>query len=213
MNARLRLALPALAVLSTLAAFAPAHAALQSFTNDYAGWAAAAGAVRTVDFETLPDGAASNAGTQITPSFNYDSQQVHFSSNANYFGINGNPQSGFGLAGHEWFSNKQIYIRADLIGARHAFGIFFPGNTTLSVYDAHNNLLGSNSFSSGGDNFFLGFVSDTPIAYAVSTRGYSSEYWQSAMFSATAAVPETETWAMLGLGLGLLAAAKRKRKA
>ncbi|WP_338845205.1 hypothetical protein V8J88_16015 [Massilia sp. W12] len=206
----LRLCLPAAL---SLAFALPAQAAVQSFTNDYAAWAAAAGAVSTVDFETLPNGAASTAGTQITSSFNYDSQQVHFSSNANYFGINGNPQTGFGLAGSEWFSNKQVYIRADLIGSRHAFGLYFPGNTTLSVYDAQNNLLASNSFSSSGSYFFMGFVSDTPIAYAVSTRGYDMEYWQSVAFSSTAAVPEAESWAMMGAGLLLLAGLAKRNKA
>ncbi|MBI3229814.1 MAG: PEP-CTERM sorting domain-containing protein [Burkholderiales bacterium] len=207
---------------SALAVFAlcfaqAAHANITSFTNDYAAWHAAAGATTMVDFETLPNGAASFAGAQITGN-NYASQGAVFSSITNDLQINGNPIGGFGLRSGSFFGGP-TNIRADLQGARHAFGIFFPGGTTLSVFDNQGNLLGTNSFSSGGDNFFMGFVSDTPIAYAISERRYGNyvsdlEYWQSATYSANvAAVPEPETYGMMLAGLGALAwVAKRRKK-
>lgn len=194
-----------------------ASAELLTFTNNYAAWQTAAGAVKTVDFETLPNGAASTAGTPISASFNYTAQGVTLSSRTNDITINGNPVGGFGIhAGNPMNFNTPTNIRADLVGERNAFGIFFPGGTTLSVYDKNGNLLGTNSFSSGGDNFFMGFVSDTPIAYAISERRYgnyvsNSEYWQAVTFSASP-VPEPETYAMLGLGLVMLAGARKLRR-
>lgn len=193
-----------------------ASAELLTFTNNYAAWQTAAGAVKTVDFETLPNGATSTAGTPISASFNFTAQGVTLSSRTNDITINGNPIGGFGIHAGSPFGNDPTNIRADLVGARNAFGIFFPGGTTLSVYDKNGNLLGTNSFSSGGDNFFMGFVSDTPIAYAISERRYgnyvsSSEYWQAVTFSASP-VPEPETYAMLGLGLLLLTGARKLRR-
>ena len=170
-----------------------------------------------VDFETLPNGAASWAGAAINGA-NYASQGVTFSSSTNDLRINGNPIGGFGLRSGDFMNSNPTNIRADLQGGRNAFGIFFPGGTTLSVYDKQGNVLATNSFSSGGDNFFMGFVSDTPIAYAISERRYgsyvsSSEYWQAATYSANiAAVPEPETYGMMLAGLGALALLAKRRK-
>lgn len=195
-----------------------AQAGITSFTNNYADWQAAAGATTLVDFETLPNGAASFAGAAINGA-NYASQGVIVSSRTNDLKINGNPIGGFGLRAGDFMFGGPTNIRADLQGARNAFGIFFPGGTTLSVFDTQGNLLATNSFSSGGDNFFMGFVSSTPIAYAISERRYGnyvsdSEYWQATTFSANvAAVPEPETYGMMLAGLGALAwLAKRRKK-
>jgi len=74
-----------------------ARAQVTLYENDYEGFLDDAGAVSTIDFETLPNGEPSEPGVEITEDFNYDSQGVHFSAPVGTPTIAGNPEAGFGL--------------------------------------------------------------------------------------------------------------------
>jgi hypothetical protein len=110
---------------------------------------------------------------------------VTFSSNASQLIIGGNPTSGFNPFAND-FNLASVGITAKLVTPARAVGIFFPGNTTLYVYDANDNLLASPSFSSSGERFFLGVVSDTPIDHIVQSRGSSIEVMLQIVFASDA---------------------------
>ena len=76
---------------------------MQAFVNDFDGWKAAAGGYSSIDFTTLPDGSpTTTAGPAITPSNNYTSRGVTFSSNASQLIIGGNSSSGFDLFANDF---------------------------------------------------------------------------------------------------------------
>ena len=164
----------------------PAFADATAFVNDFPGWSAAAEVFETIDFETDPDGNPAQSGVDITPEFNYTDQGATFSSNAEqlgaFFGFCGNPTSGFNLCALGQ-SPQQLFIRADFVETVNAVGIFFPGGTTLSIFDQNDQLIASQSHVSSGSELFLGFVTDEPIAYAMASRDAFLEHIEAIHFS------------------------------
>ncbi len=153
-----------------------------SYINDFPAWQAAVGDYESIDFETMPDGSDSIAGTEITPEFNYTDQHVTYSvlceGDCEEYSliIAGNPVGGFSVrAMGDFFSSDVVTIRADLDNAYAAVGVFFPGGTTVSAYNESDELLGTATYSSGGEGFFIGFTTDEPIAYTLQTRNYDAE--------------------------------------
>ena len=159
----------------------PVLADATAFVNDFPGWSLAAESFDTIDFETDPDGNASQAGVD-TPEFNYTDQGATFSTNAPDLILAGNQQTGFSLRGTGQFP-LQVFIRADFVEPVNAAGIFFPGGTTLSVFDENDQLIASETHISSGSGLFLGFVADEPIAYAMVSRNGSLEDIESIHFS------------------------------
>jgi hypothetical protein len=175
-----------------------------TFLNDYEGFLAAAGDVRVIDFETLPDGSPSHVGVPITPEFNYTNQGVTFSAPAGDLYISGNPVSAFGLLA-DGYPDKRTWIVSTLDPPALAVGFFGPGAEFLSVYDVSGSLL---TFAVVPDNladWFVGFVSDVPIASAVADlRGTHAEI-QSFSFTP---VPESPT--LVFVLLAAVAAVRRR---
>ena len=123
-----------------------------SFVNDYEGWLKAAGGVaQQIDFETLPDGSPSQAGVLITDEFNYTDQGVTFSRTPpeveGFLFIGGNPIGGFNLGVEAAAFGAGII--SDLVEPAFAAGVFFPGDSTFSVFDVWGNLLGEESTGGG----------------------------------------------------------------
>jgi hypothetical protein len=192
---------------------AGARGQVQTFINDFDGWAAATGAFSTIDFETLPDGSPSVVGTDITDAFNYTTQGAMFSSpqaDLSDLLIGGNSISGFDL---RTVSDGTIeipaFIRGDLTIPARSVGFFFPGDGTLEAFDEMGLLLASEVFASSGSGFFLGVVTDAPIAYVVMDEVlFERAAIESFHF---ASVPEPGRVALLLVGgLGLLRRRGRK---
>ncbi len=138
-----------------------------TFVNDYEGFLAAAGAVQTIDFETLPDGSPSLPGTMITPDFNYTNQGVAFSSPVPELYLAGNPVSGFTLSAYSYPEFFRNWIVADFAVPVSAVGIFFGGQNVLSVFAENDELIASiQSSPSMADYRFLGVVSDEYLVTA-----------------------------------------------
>ena len=190
--------IPVIAVLFAVAGANHAHGGVISFVNDYEGWLEAAGGVaQEIDFETLPDGSPSQTGVLITDDFNYTDQGVTFSRTPpeveGFLFIGGNPIGGFDLGAEAVAIGAGII--SDLVDPAFAAGVFFPGNTTFSIFSEDGILLGEETFGSGAENF-LGFVSKVPIGSTLNTDGTSAEVINSYVF---VPVPEPGTLALLGL--------------
>lgn len=191
---------------------AQAHGDVQVFVNRYLDWLAASQfQVRSIDFETLPNGAPSQAGVPITASFNYTNQGVTFSGPpypVTIFAIAGNPTSRYSLSTAMLDPPFRTWISADLVTPSPSAGIFFSGGTTATIFDRHGSLLASETFVSVGGGHFIGFVSTTPIALMTIDRGSSVESIESFVFSP---IPEP---AVLGLVLcgGALVFRRRRRR-
>lgn len=187
---------------------APARAGPVTTFTDLDAFLEAAGDVREIDFETLPDGTPSVAGTLITPDFNYTDQGVTFLTPYPELRIGTPPQGGgfplFATAGDTALRN---WIIADFVTPAWAVGIVFPGHTTLSAFDADEELVARISGGGSGAGFFLGIVSDLPIASATGDRGASAEVWDSFAFTP---IPEPVT--LLLLGGGALVVLRRRRR-
>jgi hypothetical protein len=90
-------------------------------------------------------------------------------------------------------------------------------NDYLEVYDAANNLLGSDYYQNpaatfGGD--YLSVTTATPIAYALfwdADPFAGHVYWDNMTYTA-APIPEPASLVLLGSGLGLLSAFRRRAK-
>jgi len=65
--------------LSLLVSTAVARTDVQTFENDHSGFVEAAGPLSVIDFETDPNGDPPQTGEDLTETFNYDAQGIHFS--------------------------------------------------------------------------------------------------------------------------------------
>ena len=91
-------------------------------------------------------------------------------------------------------------------------------NTYLQVYDAANNLLGSDYYfnplpTMGGG--YLSVATSTPIAYALFWDAEpfpGAVYWDNMTYTTGNPVPEPASLALLASGLGLLAARRRRTR-
>ena len=184
-----------LTVLCALSLTGLARAGVIPFINDYEGFLEAAGDVQVIDFETLPDGSASYHRAPITPEFSYTEEGVTFSSPFPELLIL--DIGDFGLAAANPQTSERNWIIAEFLTPATALGIFFPGGTTLSVFDAEESLLGSATFGGSGSGFFIGVISDVPIASAIGDRGSDADVWHSVHFTP---VPEPVTLALLSVG-------------
>ena len=184
---------------------APARAGpVQTFT-DLDDFLAAAGDVREIDFETLPDGSPSYFGAEITPEFNYTDQGAIFSSPL--------PRLQISMSGGGDFvlttvtpTSKRNWIIADFVTPAWAVGIVFPGGTTLSAFDAEDQLIGSIFGGGSGGGHFMGIVSDVPIASATGDRGSSGDIWQT--FYSTP-IPEPASLLLLASGVAVVLRPRR----
>ncbi len=169
--------------------------------TDLEAFLAAAGDVQEIDFETLPDGTPSFTNALITPDFNYTEQGVTFSSPFPVLRI-ANPHRGlFDLEARYPDSSARNWIIADFVTPAFAVGIVFPGGTTLSAFDADEQLIASISGGGSGAGWFLGMVSDVPITTGIGDRGTSGEIWQSVFFTP---VPEPGTLVLFAVGIAAL---------
>lgn len=168
----------------------------------------AAGDVREIDFETLPDGSPSFSGALITAEFNYADQGAFFSPAAPILQIAGNPISGFNLrAGRDGSGGPRNWIIAELVEPALAVGILFPGFTRLSVFGADNQeLIATGDFGGGGLGLFAGFVSEIPIGYAIMDTGIEVESIHSFLF---VPIPEPATLVLVALGALMLPRRRR----
>lgn len=167
------------------------------FVNDYPGFLSAAGDVRTIDFETLPDGSPSTAGTQITPEFNYTDQGVTFTGHASTPYFYGNPIGGLSLRVDSYPLLPRDWFIADFVLPAKAVGVFFPGDTTLSVFDAMGGVIVSASFGGSGSGLFLGIITDEPFVRVNIDRGGTGQIIESFHFTP---IPEPATMILLALG-------------
>ncbi len=165
--------------------------------TDRDAFLAAAGDVRTIDFETLPDGSPSYFGALITPDFNYTAEGVTFSSPVPVLRIGGNP-SNFQLDANSYPSGQRNWIIADMIVPATAVGIEFPGGTYLSLFDPQGQSLGTWLGGGSGSPFFLGVVvEDWAIGRAVVNRDGFAESIDSFIFTP---VPEPASVVLVCMG-------------
>jgi hypothetical protein len=185
----------------------PGFGQVQTFENDFAGWAAAAGAFSTIDFETLPDGSPSAAGTPITDIFNYTGQGATFSSPLDDLRIIGNELTGFALAS-PGPTGGLINIRGDLLAPAFSVGYTSVGDLALDAFDLDGELIVSAFLDGSGGPFFLGIVSDTPIAYVIMDESGGGAVIDDFRF---ASVPEPGTAGLLALGAAWVLRRRRRR--
>jgi len=179
----------------------PARAGL-TWYEDYDEFRQAAGELQVIDFETLPDGRPAIPRTLITPEFNYDDQGVRFLSPYPILEIGFPVLGDHSLCASNPVSNARNWLIAEFTTPAAAVGIIFPGRTTLSAFDSNGNLMSATYGGGGGRDWFLGVVSDVPIASAIADRGTSGQTCQSFFFHP---VPEPATFVLLGLGALMLA--------
>ena len=171
-------------------------AALVTYTN-LDDFLEAAGDVREIDFETLPDGSPTEADVLITPEFNYTAQGVEFFPHTELLFIGGNPISGFNLvAGILGSGGPRNWMIAEFVTPATAVGILFGGGRTLSVY-SEEGFLTSRVFGGSGGPFFLGLTSDAPMITAIIDDGRNRTAISSFFF---APVPEPATAVLLAVG-------------
>lgn len=201
--------LNALAVLVLSCCFGvprPAAAGPVTTFTDLDAFLAAAGDVREIDFETLPDGSPSIAFTPITPDFNYTEQGVTFSSPFPVLEIRGDPGF-FGLVAQNRDTGARNWITGELQPNAFAVGVtfVFPILTTLRAYDENIDLIAE--VTDRGQ--FLGVVTDIPIVWITQDNGQSSgQDMDSFLFTP---VPEPGSLFLLAAGTGFLIARRGSR--
>ena len=96
------------------------------------------------------------------------------------------------LTPHLRFRSQRTWIVADMTLPAHAVGAYSAGDTTLCAYAQGGARLGCVSYDSFGNGvpFFVGIVSQVPIASVIQDRGGSIEQMLSFTYSA---VPEPAT--------------------
>ena len=107
----------------------PAFACSSSFVNDFSSFVAAIDVLNDIDFETLPNGTPSVAGTAITPEFNYGYQGVEFTAGViadiPTLIIGGNSTTGFDLRA-DGDLGAEVAIRIDFPTSVIAADMFSP---------------------------------------------------------------------------------------
>ena len=192
-----------------MAAVVPVQAGggVQTLVEDFEGFVEAAGpGLLEIDFETLPDGSPSEGGTPITKDFNYTEQGVFFWPPVPDLFVGGNEVNGFSLRADSESHFETTWITADLVDPAFAVGTFFGGDTTLSAFDENGNLIAIETFFGGGPGHFIGFVSDTPIAFTKNESFLPSESVSSYVF-----VPVPEPGSIVLLVLASAALCRRRR--
>lgn len=184
-------------------------ASVQVFVDNYSGFHSAAGALQTIDFETLPNGTPTPLpNIPITSTFNYDAMGAHFSAPIGNLLTQGSPGGpplrGFGLTSIVSFPQR-TWITADLTTPSTAVGVHFGGNNTVFAYDALGNLLASPNVFIGGPHF-IGIISDVPISRVVSDSGGSIATITAFQFTP---IPEPATLALGVLGFAALRSRRR----
>lgn len=186
-----------------------ARADVQIFINDYAGFAAVAGPLSVIDFETQPNGQPSQAGVHITQTYNYDTYGAHFSTPNVTPILAGNPVGGFSLRATipAPEPTSRTWIIADPLDPAYAVGARYAGNSYFYAYDAQGLLIDYAYYSQPGNNNFLGIVSDVPIDYVIFDR---LSWIASINDFHFAAIPEPGSVVLLAAGAGWLFRARRR---
>ena len=182
-----------------------AHADAVIFT-DYDAFVQAAGSVQTIDFETLPDGSPSVAGTEITPEFNYTDQGVTFSPASGDLTLHGSFDTGYGLLAESYPAYERTWIIADLTPPAYGVGVYLAGGGELTAY-GDGGLVATATYDGGGLNF-LGILSDDVLTSAAFDRGSYAALIKSFHY---AAVPDPGTLCLIGAGSVAVAAVRRRR--
>lgn len=181
-------------------AIKPVEGGVVTFLNDYEGFLAAAGDVRVIDFETLPDGSPSHVGVPIRPDFNYTSQGVTFSAPVGDLFIGGNSVSGFTLIADAYLQQEPTWILADLSPPAFAVGVTFAGFMELRAYGLDEALIASATYGTAGGPFFVGIVSEEPILQAHADKHDDVNFASVVLDFAYAPVPEPATLVLLLTG-------------
>lgn len=178
------------------------------FFTDYDQWVQAVGSqnVRTIDFETLPDGSPTHLRGAITPDFNYTAQGVTFLSPRPRLGFVGNPDVGFALEATSYPSFDRNWIIAEFTTPVHAVSAFFTGGT-FTTFGVDGDPMGSATWGGVG-NPFVGAVSTAPIGAATLDNGGYNIVADDLLF---VPVPEPMTATMLLLG-AIAALGRRKTR-
>lgn len=182
----------------------------QTYINDYAGFASAAGALSTIDFEAQPNGQQSQPGVQITPTYNYDAYGAHFSAPAGILELAGNPISGFHLDAiiPQPLPTSRTWVIADPLEPVVAAGGAFGGSSYLYAYDDSDQLIAWTYFIGGGSGHFLGIVASTPIDYVVFDR---QSYFASIGAFYFTPIPEPASAALLLIAVGSIRVTARRK--
>lgn len=179
--------------LAVIALGTRADAGTVTFT-DIEAFLAAAGNVQLIDFNTLPDGRPSFHRAEITPDFNYTDQGVTFSPRAGTLFLR--TAGGFDLVAGIGSEPPNMII-ADLVVPASAVGVILPASTILQALDTDGNLI--EMVAGGGSDlgFFVGIISDVPIAQVIGDGDTSLQAFQELYFTP---IPEPATVFLVVLG-------------
>ena len=202
------------------------QAALSSFTTKASFDAAIAGlsAAQTVDFDSVASGTSFASGTgtgglsfiYAIPGYSVQvASTFGTTSGTNYLGLD-NPDTAFYLGDS---------VTIDFGRTVHAVGLYLIAGSDAQAGDLELSVAGGSVFNSAladvlvsdGQAFFLGLVeSDPGLGFTTATvsgtitPGAFLAFTADDITSAVSAVPEPETWALMGLGIGLLALRPRR---